>query len=198
VLMLSTACKLAGVRLWVPERFTDSRGVFCETYNEQTLAEHGITDRFVQDNEVYSEHTGTLRGLHWQDPPHAQAKLVRCVSGCIVDVVVDLRRDSDTFGQWQSVELSAEIGEQLYVPEGFAHGYITRAPETRVAYKCSRVYTPIAERAVRWDDPTLAIDWGVSAPRLSERDANAPLWADVVAALDLSPEAEGTSRGLGQ
>jgi len=97
--------------------------------------------------------------------------------------VVDLRRDSDTFGQWQGFELSADAGEQLYVPEGLAHGYITRAPDTRVVYKCSRVYAPFAERALRWDDPTLAIDWGVSSPQLSERDANAPLWADIVGLL---------------
>jgi len=179
----SDRCHVAGVQLWVPERFTDSRGVFSETYNAQTLAERGITHPFVQDNEVFSAAQGTLRGLHWQAPPHAQAKLVRCISGAIYDVVVDLRRDSDTFGQWQGFELSADAGEQLYVPEGLAHGYITRAPDTRVDYKCSRVYAPFAERALRWDDPTLAIDWGVSSPQLSERDANAPLWADIVGLL---------------
>ena len=171
---------LDGVLILTPARFGDDRGWFSETWNAQRLAVAGLNVAFVQDNHSMSAQVGTLRGLHYQRPPHAQDKLVRCTRGVIFDVAVDFRVGSPSFGKWFGAELSAENARQLFVPKGFLHGFITRAPNTEVQYKCSDVYAPDCDGAVRWDDPTIGIDWGVKAPVLSAKDAVAPLLPDVV------------------
>ena len=171
--------ELDGVLILTPRRFADTRGHFSETYNAETLAGHGITTTFVQDNQSFSRETGTVRGLHFQAPPAAQAKLVRVLSGTIWDVAVDIRRGSPTYRHWVGVELSAEAGNQLLIPEGFLHGFVTRTPDCIVAYKCSATYAPATEGAVRFDDPDLAIDWGLPPEEavLSDKDAAAPSFA---------------------
>lgn len=138
----------------------------------------GVDDGFVQDNHSLSVAEGTVRGLHFQAPPHAQAKLVRCGRGAIFDVAVDIRRGSSTYGQWVGYELSAENGAQLYIPVGFAHGFATLEPDSEIIYKCKDYYAPETEGALRWDDPEIGIAWPLTdAPVLSEKDAAAPLLA---------------------
>jgi dTDP-4-dehydrorhamnose 3,5-epimerase len=171
---------LEGVLVLTPQRFGDERGWFCETWNAPRLAAAGVDVAFVQDNHSMSAAVGTLRGLHYQRPPHAQDKLVRCTRGLVLDVAVDFRAGSPTFGKWVGVELSPENGKQFLVPKGFLHGFVTRAPDTEVQYKCSDVYAPDSDGGVRWDDPAIGIEWGVKAPVLSGKDAVAPLLADVV------------------
>lgn len=171
---------LEGVLILTPQRFGDDRGWFTETWNAPRLAAAGVDIAFVQDNHSMSASVGTLRGLHYQRPPHAQDKLVRCTRGLIFDVAVDFRAGSPAFGQWFGIELSPGNGMQLLVPKGFLHGFVTRAPDTEVQYKCSDVYAPDCDGGVRWDDPAIGIDWGVAAPVLSAKDAIAPLLADVV------------------
>lgn len=171
---------LDGVLILTPPRFGDDRGWFCETWNAPRMAAAGVDIAFVQDNHSMSARVGTLRGLHYQRPPHAQDKLVRCTRGLIFDVAVDFRAGSPTFGQWFGVELSPENGMQLLVPKGFLHGFVTRVPDTEVQYKCSDVYAPDCDGGIRWDDPAIGIDWGVADPVLSGKDAIAPLLADVV------------------
>ncbi len=174
-----TETKLPGVRLLEPRRFGDERGFFSESWNRKTFLDHGIDMDFVQDNHSLSATVGTVRGLHFQSPPHAQAKLVRCGRGRLFDVAVDIRKGSPTFGQWVGYELSFENGLQLMIPAGFLHGFVTREPDTEIIYKCSDYYAPDCDGAVRFDDPDLGIDWGLSGdPVLSEKDANAPLMAD--------------------
>jgi dTDP-4-dehydrorhamnose 3,5-epimerase len=171
---------LSGVKVLTPKRFGDSRGFFSESWNKRVLAEHGLVFDFVQDNHSVSERAGTVRGLHFQAPPHAQAKLVRCGKGSILDVAVDIRRGSPTFGKWISVRLSFENGRQLLIPEGFLHGFATLEPNSEIIYKCTDYYVPSADRAVRYDDPEIGIDWGLSAPPLlSEKDAAAPFLRDI-------------------
>ncbi len=167
---------LPGVMILTPVRFGDSRGFFSESWNRRRMAEAGLDHDFVQDNHSLSREVGTVRGLHFQAPPHAQAKLVRCGRGRLFDVAVDIRRGSPTYGHWTGVELSAENGRQLLVPEGFLHGFVTRAPDTEILYKCSDYYAPDCEGAVRFDDPDIGIDWGLgaTAPVLSDKDAAAP------------------------
>ncbi len=172
--------KLSGVMILTPKRFGDARGWFSETWNVDVMARAGLDLRFVQDNHSFSATVGTLRGLHYQRPPHAQDKLVRCSRGMIFDVAVDFRGGSPTFGQWVGVELSAENGRQLLVPKGFLHGFVTRMADTEVQYKCTDIYAPECDGAVRWDDPEIGIDWGVTEPVLSAKDAAAPLLRDVV------------------
>ena len=173
---------LPGVLVVRPERFGDARGYLSETWNRRVFAAAGLDVDFVQDNESWSAKAGTVRGLHFQAPPHAQAKLVRCVRGRLWDVAVDLRRESPTYARWTAVELSAENGLALYVPEGFAHGFVTLEPDTVCLYKCSAYYAPEAEGALRWNDPDLGIAWPVAEGEavLSERDAAAPLFRDFV------------------
>ena len=163
-----------------PARNGDDRGWFSEVYKRHALRDAGIDIEFIQDNESFSAPTGTLRGLHYQLPPHAQDKLVRVIHGSILDIVVDIRRGSPTFGRHVALTLTSELGNQLLVPAGFAHGFATLQPNTRVAYKVSDVYAPECERAIRWDDPTLGIDWRLppDGPTLSDKDAIAPLLAD--------------------
>lgn len=174
-----TQTGLTGVIEITPRRFADSRGHFSETYNADTLAQHGITTQFVQDNQSYSRDAGTVRGLHFQAPPSAQVKLVRVLQGVIWDVAVDVRKGSPTFGHWAGVELSDQAGNQLLIPEGFLHGFVTRTADCMVAYKCSATYAPDSEGAVRFDDPDLAIDWGIDPEKavLSDKDAAAPSFA---------------------
>lgn len=143
------------------------------------MAEHGITTDFVQDNHSLSREVGTVRGLHFQSPPHAQAKLVRCGKGALFDVAVDIRRGSPTYGQWVGEELSFENGKQLLVPEGFLHGFITLQPDTEIIYKCSDYYAPECDGAVHWN--SCGIDWKFGGtPILSSKDAAAPALADFV------------------
>lgn len=164
---------LPGVLILTPQRFGDARGFFAETWNRARMTEAGITADFVQDNHSLSARRGTLRGLHFQAPPHAQAKLVRCGRGAFLDVAVDIRRGSPTEGQWVAEELSAENGRQMWIPEGFAHGFLTLSDDTEIVYKCTDYYAPEADGAVRWD--SCGIDWPLSGtPVLSEKDAGAP------------------------
>lgn len=172
---------LPDVLIVTPPRFGDERGWFCETWNAARMAGAGINIAFVQDNHSFSAQVGTLRGLHYQAPPQAQDKLVRCSRGAIFDVAVDFRLGSPTYGKWVGVELTAENGRQLLVPKGFLHGFVTRLPDTEVQYKCSAPYAPQCDGAIRWDDPEIGIDWGLSAPPvLSAKDAAAPLLGDAV------------------
>ncbi|WP_095013297.1 dTDP-4-dehydrorhamnose 3,5-epimerase [Tsuneonella mangrovi] len=169
------------VRLLVPDRHCDARGWFEETYNQRILAECGIVDAFVQDNQSFSAVRHTLRGIHFQAPPHAQAKLVRCVNGRIFDVAVDLRDGSPTFGKWVGAELSRENGAQLYIPAGFGHAFLTLEPDCDVAYKVSAFHSDAAGGGLAWNDPDIAIDWpGLgpgAAPIVSAKDAAQPLLA---------------------
>ena len=166
---------LAGLRVLTPRRFGDERGFFSESWNRRLLAEHGMDYDFVQDNHSVSARVNTVRGLHFQSPPHAQAKLVRCGRGRLFDVAVDVRRGSPTYGQWFGVELSFENGRQLMIPAGFLHGFATRDPDTEIIYKCTDYYSPKADGAVRFDDPDIGIDWGLTGDAiLSDKDAAAP------------------------
>ncbi len=167
------------VVLLKPRRIADARGHFSETWRRDVLAQAGIDIDFVQDNLSYSARAGTLRGLHYQSPPHAQAKLVGVITGRILDVAVDVRAGSPTYGRHVSCELGADDGRQLYVPVGFLHGFVTLEPDTRVLYKVSDVYAPACDGAVRWDDSDLAIDWGPAGahPILSDKDAAAGAFA---------------------
>ena len=159
-----------------PQRFGDHRGFFSETYNSRAWANAGLDYSFVQDNHSKSETAGTLRGLHYQAPPAAQDKLIRVVAGAIIDVAVDIRVGSPTYGQWVSVELSAANGKQLLVPKGFLHGFVTLADATEVVYKCTDFYAPEHDGSVKFDDPDLGIDWvwDMGDVTLSEKDAQAP------------------------
>ena len=174
--MKVTATALPDVLLIEPVRFGDNRGFFSESWNKERMAEHGINVDFVQDNHSLSSAVGTVRGLHFQAPPNAQAKLVRCGRGVLFDVAVDIRKGSPTYGQWVGEELSFENGKQLFIPEGFAHGFITRTPDTEIIYKCNAYYAPESDGAILWD--SCGIDWGFNGtPELSAKDANAPSFA---------------------
>jgi dTDP-4-dehydrorhamnose 3,5-epimerase len=170
---------LSGLVVLTPDRFGDDRGFFSESWNRKRMAEAGVDIDFVQDNHSLSAQAGTVRGLHYQAPPHAQAKLVRCGRGRLFDVAVDIRRGSPSFGHWFGAELSFDNGRQMLIPEGFLHGFVTREPDTEIVYKCSDYYAPECDGAVRFDDPDLGIDWGLGgmAAILSEKDARAPAFA---------------------
>lgn len=173
---------LDGVIILTPRRHGDHRGFFSESYSRKLLHEQGVDIDFVQDNHSLSAVTGTIRGLHFQAPPHAQDKLVRCGRGALLDVAVDIRHGSPTYGKWTSVELSFENGRQLLVPRGFAHGFVTLLPDTEIVYKCSDYYAPETEGAIRWDDPGIGIQWELapgSVPIISDKDAVAPLFAEL-------------------
>ena len=167
------------LKLVTPNRHGDHRGFFAETYSRRKYAALGVDVEFVQDNHSVSKEVGTLRGLHFQAPPCAQAKLVRCGHGGIFDVAVDIRRGSPTFGKWESYELTAENGNQVYVPVGFAHGFVTLEPDSEIVYKCSDYYAPETEGSVLWSDPAIGIKWPSFRDRiLSDKDASAPLLAN--------------------
>ncbi len=178
--MKITETALPGVLILEPRRFGDDRGWFTESWNRETLKQHGIDIDFVQDNHSYSAAPGTVRGLHYQAPPRAQDKLVRVGRGRVLDVAVDGRRGSPRYGPWVGVELSAENGRQLLVPKGFLHGFATLTPDVELLYKCSDGYAPDCDGAVAWDDPDLGIDWGIGAGNatLSDKDRAAPRFAD--------------------
>ena len=171
---------LPGVRVIEPRVFGDARGFFMETYHERAFAEHGITARFVQDNHSCSAR-GTLRGLHYQ-LTNPQAKLCRVVSGEVLDVAVDVRRGSPHFGRWTAVRLSAENKRMIYVPRGFAHGFVVLSEHAEFLYKCDNLYDPAGERGVLWNDPELGIPWGLEGePILSAKDQVLPRLAAVLA-----------------
>ena len=169
---------LTDVLILTPSRFGDARGWFSETWNAAKLAALGLNLSFVQDNHSMSAAAGTLRGLHFQRPPHAQDKLVRCSKGAIRDVAVDMRKGSPQFGKWVAVDLSAENGRQLLVPKGFLHGFVTLTDDTEVQYKCTDIYAPDCDSGIRWNDPTIGVDWGVTDPVLSAKDQAAPFLKD--------------------
>jgi dTDP-4-dehydrorhamnose 3,5-epimerase len=171
--MRVTPTELEGVLIVEPDLFRDERGFFLETYRQDRYAEHGIDAVFVQDNHSQSRQ-GVLRGIHYQDLSAPQAKLVRCSRGAILDVAVDLRAGSPTFGRYVAVELSNENARQLFVPVGFGHAFLTLSDVAEVQYKCTGYYAPGAEGAVRWDDPEVGIPWPVARPVISARDGVAP------------------------
>lgn len=173
--------RLPGVKIITPLRIADDRGFFSESYNREKLLSHGIDIVFVQDNHSFSTSINTIRALHYQSPPHAQAKLVRCGRGLIYDVVVDVRKESPTFGEWLGIDLSFENGKQLLVPVGFLHGFVTRSQNTEIIYKCSDHFSPECDGAIRFDDPSIAIDWGIDTNTaiLSAKDTSAPLLAEI-------------------
>ena len=174
-----TRCSIPDVLLFAPVRHGDERGYFAETFN-QKMSEAGRLPAFMQDNESLSRQAGALRGLHLQLPPFAQAKLVRCVAGALLDVAVDVRPGSPTFGQHVSQELSAANGLVLYIPAGFAHGFCTRAPDTLTSCKVDRPDSAEHELGVAWDDPALGIEWGCAEPSvMSDKDRGNPVLADV-------------------
>lgn len=172
--------EIPDVLLLVPRRFKDARGYFAETYNRRLFAEAGVDAEFIQDNQSMSAEVGVVRGLHYQVAPMAQAKLVRVLRGAILDVAVDIRRSSPTFGRHVAARLTADDGRQIYIPPGCAHGFATLEPNTEVFYKVSNYYSPAHERGIRWNDPALGIDWGVDprAAVLSERDRLHPPFKD--------------------
>lgn len=184
-----TRLAIPDVILVQPVRRGDDRGYFCETYKKPEFDAFGIDIAFVQDNESLSREVGVVRGLHFQTPPMAQAKLVRAVRGAIFDVAVDIRKGSPTYGQWVAATLTAAGGEQLLVPHGFAHGFCTLEPDTLVAYKVDAPYAPANDAGIRWDDPALGIDWPVAAGGaiLSGKDRVAPLLHDYATPFTLEP-----------
>ena len=175
-LVLVESTKISGVYVIVPERHVDSRGFFSESWNSQRMAEHGLDHGFVQDNHSYSRHRATIRGLHFQAPPRAQAKLVRCGRGKVFDIAVDIRRGSSTYGEWVGEELSFENGKQLFIPAGCLHGFETLVANSEVLYKCTDFYDSACEGTVRFDDPDIAIAWRCAREdvRISAKDAAAP------------------------
>lgn len=172
---------IAGVFELLPRKFGDQRGYFAETFKAESMAEHGLPAAWVQDNQSFSAEPMTLRGLHYQEPPFAQDKLVRVLRGRILDVAVDLREGSPSFGRWVSLELSADAFNQILVPVGFAHGFLTLQPDTEVFYKVSAPYSATHDRSIRWDDPDIAVDWplGGREPVLSAKDRAAPSLREV-------------------
>lgn len=171
--------KLAGCKIIVPRKFGDNRGYFTESWNKKTLLDAGIDIDFVQDNHSFSADKGTVRGLHYQSPPHAQDKLVRTAIGSILDVAVDVRVGSPTYGEWVAELLSEENGHQLLVPKGFLHGFITCETDVHVMYKCSDIYAPECDGSVRFDDPDLSINWQNDGNViLSDKDDKAPSFRD--------------------
>jgi dTDP-4-dehydrorhamnose 3,5-epimerase len=182
--MIVRPLPIAGLFRIEPKKFADHRGFFSETFRETALAGAGFHKRFVQDNHSLSTTAGTLRGLHFQKPPHAQAKLIRVLRGRILDMAVDIRGGSPDFGRHVAVELSAETGHQLLVPEGFAHGFITLEPDTEVFYKVTDYYAPESDSGIFWNDPDLAIDWQwPGEPVISDKDAALTPLSDLPAGL---------------
>ena len=161
---------------WIiePERLQDERGFFARTFCQDEFAAHGLKPRFVQCNVSFNASKGVLRGMHYQDKPHEEAKLVRCTRGAIFDVIIDIRRDAPTFGQWLGVELTADNRTMLYIPEGIAHGFQSVEDDSEVFYQMSEMYRPESTRGIRWNDPVFAIRWPLADPNISARDAGYP------------------------
>ena len=168
--MKITKTKLEGVVIIEPDVFGDNRGFFMESWNKKKMEEAGLFYDFVQDNHSKSTVKGTLRGIHFQKGDKAQAKLVRCVKGAVLDVAVDLRRNSPTFKQWVGLELSAENKKQLLIPRGFGHGFVTLTDDVEFLYKADNYYAPEADAGIRWNDPDIGVEWGLENPILSEKD----------------------------
>lgn len=171
--------KLPGVVILEPQVFGDHRGWFMESWSEKNMEDIGINVRFVQDNQSFTAKKGTLRGIHYQQNPMAQAKLVRVVRGAVVDVAVDIRKGSPTYGQWTAVELSAENKRQFYLPQGFGHAFLTLTDDVEFCYKCDNLYSKECDRNIRWNDPDINVDWKalgleLDKPMLSDKDAEAP------------------------
>ena len=172
--MKITKTKLDGVVIIEPDVFGDNRGFFMESWNKKKMEEAGLFYDFVQDNHSKSTVKGTLRGIHFQKGDKAQAKLVRCVKGAVLDVAVDLRKNSPTFKQWVGVELSAENKKQLLIPRGFGHGFVTLTDDVEFLYKADNYYAPEADAGIRWNDPDIGVEWGIENPILSEKDKKNP------------------------
>lgn len=170
--------KLEGVYILIPKVFGDHRGFFMESWSRRTMEEAGLFYDFVQDNHSLSTIKGTLRGIHFQKGDKAQAKLVRCVRGAVLDVAVDLRHDSPTYKQWIGVELSEENKKQLLIPRGFGHGFVTLTDHVEFLYKADNYYAPEADGGIRWNDPDIGVDWGIDQPILSEKDTKNPFLKD--------------------
>lgn len=169
---------LEGVYIIQPQVFGDHRGWFMETWSEVKFKALGLSVSFVQENHSFTAKKGTIRGLHFQNNPMAQSKLVRCIAGSVLDVVVDIRKGSPNYLKWLAVELTAENRRQLLIPRGFAHAFLTLTDNVEFAYKVDNFYSKECDRSIRYDDPAIGIDWGISNPVLSEKDMNAPLLAD--------------------
>lgn len=176
--MKITKTKLDGVVILEPAIFGDNRGFFMESWNKKTMEEAGFYYDFVQDNHSKSTVKGTLRGIHFQKGDKAQAKLVRCVRGAVLDVAVDLNKTSPTFKQWVAVELSEENKKQLLIPRGFGHGFVTLTDDVEFLYKADNYYAPEADAGIRWNDPDIAVEWGIENPILSEKDKYNPFLKD--------------------
>lgn len=170
--------KIKDVLIIEPDIFEDTRGWFLESYNKKQLTKFGIDIDFVQDNRSSSIKKGILRGLHFQNVPHSQSKLVSCIKGAVLDVIVDLRKNSPTYKKWISVELTEENKKQLFIPKGFAHGFITLADNTELQYKVDNYRDKTSERSIKFNDPEIGIDWKNNDPILIERDSDAPLLKD--------------------
>ena len=178
--MKFTETALPGVYIVEPAVFGDNRGFFMESWSKRAFAEAGLDYDFVQDNHSASTVKGTLRGIHFQRGDKAQAKLVRCTKGAVLDVAVDLRPASLTYKQWVSVELSEDNKRQLLIPRGFGHGFLTLTDEVEFMYKADNFYAPEADGGIRWNDPELAVDWGIAEPILSDKDSKSPWLKDAV------------------
>ncbi|GGH63993.1 dTDP-4-dehydrorhamnose 3,5-epimerase [Paenibacillus silvae] len=176
--MKVTSSRLNGAVLLEPIVHGDNRGFFMESFNEQIMLNKGLNYQFIQDNQSLSAQSGVLRGLHYQLNPRAQTKLIRVIAGAIYDVILDIRKESPTYGQWEAFILSEYNYRQLLVPKGFAHGFCTLVPNTQVLYKVDEYYSPEHDRGILWDDPSLGIDWPTSNPILSEKDTKHPLFKD--------------------
>lgn len=176
--MKITKTKLDGVVVIEPDVFGDNRGFFMESWNKKKMEEAGLFFDFVQDNHSKSTVKGTLRGIHFQKGDKAQAKLVRCVKGAVLDIAVDLRKNSPTFKQWVSVELSAENKKQLLIPRGFGHGFLTLTDDVEFLYKADNYYAPEADAGICWNDPDIGVEWGLETPILSEKDKKNPFLKD--------------------
>ena len=176
--MKITKTKLDGVVIIEPDVFGDNRGFFMESWSKKKMEEVGLYYDFVQDNHSKSTVKGTLRGIHFQKGDKAQTKLVRCVKGVVLDVAVDLRKNSPTFKQWVGVKLSAENKKQLLIPRGFGHGFVTLTDDVEFLYKADNYYAPEADAGIRWNDPDIGVDWGVDNPILSEKDKKNPFLKD--------------------
>ncbi|MBR6765823.1 MAG: dTDP-4-dehydrorhamnose 3,5-epimerase [Clostridia bacterium] len=176
--MKAIKTELEGVIIIEPDVFGDHRGWFMESWSKKKYEELGITVDFVQDNQSFTAKKGTLRGLHFQMDPMAQSKLVRVVKGAVLDVAVDIRKNSPTYLKWVSVELSAENKRQFFIPQGFAHGFVTLTDDVEFVYKCDNYYSKECDRSIRFDDPAINVDWGIQDPIISQKDQDAPLLKD--------------------
>lgn len=177
--MKITKTKLDGVVIIEPDVFGDNRGFFMESWSQRKMEDAGLFYSFVQDNHSMSSAKGTLRGIHFQKSDKAQAKLVRCIRGAVLDVAVDLRHDSPNYKQWEAVILSEDNKKQLLIPRGFGHGFVTLTDKVEFLYKTDNYYAPEAESGIRWDDPDIGVDWGIENPILSEKDKNALYLKDI-------------------